>query len=99
MNFDKTATKATLRKLGSTPAKSIAYPSNDADTAKDAGLNTMYADSERAGTSPNQNPIQKSIKHPKSRRFAMAAKCYDCQGGDVSGKIDPGWRWEGRYCY
>ncbi len=28
------------------------------------------------------NPIQKSIKNPKSLRLAINAKCYECVGGE-----------------
>lgn len=32
------------------------------------------------------DPIEKARRNPKSRKLAIAAKCWDCQGGG----IDPG---------
>ncbi len=43
----------------------------------------------RAAGSPILDPIAKAAANPQSRALAIAAKCYDCQGGDA----DPGWRW------
>lgn len=35
---------------------------------------------------PRLDPVAKAKANPKSRRLAIAAKCWDCQGGDA----DPG---------
>ena len=44
----------------------------------------------QAGEAPEAlSPTQQHVKNPKSRALAVAAKCYDCQGGDA----DPGWKW------
>lgn len=36
-----------------------------------------------------RNPLQRAAENPTSRTLAIAAKCFDCQGGDA----DPAWRW------
>lgn len=54
------------------------------------GADALAAWRAAGGTSgPALDPITKAAAHPTSRSLAIAAKCYDCQGGDA----DPGWRW------
>lgn len=36
-----------------------------------------------------KNPVEKAKENPNSLRFAINAKCYECEGGDT----DPNVRW------
>jgi hypothetical protein len=40
------------------------------------------------------NPLEKAKQKPKSLRFAINAKCYECEGEDY----DPGWRSRIKHC-
>ena len=37
-----------------------------------------------------RSPGDRLAENPTSRKFAMEAMCWDCQGGE---HVDPGWKW------
>jgi hypothetical protein len=41
-----------------------------------------------------RSPAEAARQNPRSRRFAINAKCFDCQGGDA----DPCWQWRVGNC-
>jgi hypothetical protein len=43
---------------------------------------------------PQLDPLERARRNPQSRALAVAAKCWDCQGGDA----DPGIRARIREC-
>ena len=43
-----------------------------------------------AGKSAFRTPLEVAQDNPTSKRYAINAKCYDCQGGIGA---DPGWQW------
>jgi len=61
-------------------------PGNGPQTGAEALAVWRAAGGERG---PVLDPLTKAAAHPTSRSLAIAAKCYDCQGGDT----DPAWRW------
>jgi hypothetical protein len=40
------------------------------------------------GTIKRLNPLEKARQNPKSRKLAVNAKCFECEGEDY----DPGWQ-------
>jgi hypothetical protein len=54
------------------------YPSG---SAPQSALSTA-----EAKPAPKRNPLEQAAANPRSRKVAIKAKCWDCQGGDG----DPG---------
>ena len=40
-----------------------------------------------------KSPGERLLEKPTSRKLAMEAMCWDCQGGSESSPPDPGWKW------
>ena len=47
-----------------------------------------------AGLSGRKTPMERREENPESRRLAMEAMCYQCQGEDA----DPCWQWRVGNC-
>ena len=70
-----------------TPAKGTAKQSNVTQSV----LRGSYGGTNKVLR--ERTPGERLAEKPSSRKLAMDAMCWDCQGGSESSPPDPGWKW------